>query len=118
VTAEFLDSQNGETTQFKCRSAEPILELGDFVSVKGNEISLVHKPTLIPIRFIVGALIVIPQKTNEPPPPPPRPAVQPFGEWGNLPGSNHDLGGDRSSRPPCHNPRNECRQLSPKIGCR
>jgi hypothetical protein len=55
VTAEFLDSQNGETTQFKCRSAEPILELGDFVSVKGNEISLVHKPTLIPIRFIVGA---------------------------------------------------------------
>jgi hypothetical protein len=84
VTAEFLDSQNGETTQFKCRSAEPILELGDFVSVKGNEISLVHKPTLTPIRFIVGALIVIPQKTNEPPPPPPRPAVQPFGEWGKI----------------------------------
>jgi hypothetical protein len=77
VTAEFLDSQNGETTQFKCRSAEQILELGDFVSVKGDEISLVHKPTLIPIRFIVGALIVIPQKTSEPPPPPPRPAVPP-----------------------------------------
>jgi hypothetical protein len=78
VTAEFLDSQSGETTQFKCRSDEPVLEPGDFVNMKGNEISFVHKATLIPVTFVDGAMIVIPEKAVEPPPPPsPPPAIPP-----------------------------------------
>ena len=78
VTAEFLDSQTGETTQFKCRSAEPVLEPGDFVNMKGKEISFVDKATLIPVTFTDGASIVIPEKAFEPPPPPqPHPAVPP-----------------------------------------
>jgi hypothetical protein len=36
----------------------------------------------------------------------------------NLPGSSHDPRGHRSPRPPRHDPRNECRQLSAKSGCR
>src|SRR5450759_3487652 len=36
----------------------------------------------------------------------------------NLPGSSHDPRGNRPPRPSRHNPRNECRQLSAKSGCR
>src|ERR1700676_4588518 len=36
----------------------------------------------------------------------------------NLPGSSHDPRGDRPPRPSRHDPRNECRQLSTKRGCR
>jgi hypothetical protein len=75
VTAEFLDSQSGETAQFKCRSDEPVLEPGDFVNMKGNEISFVHKATLIPVTFVDSAMIVIPEKAVEPLPTPP--AVSP-----------------------------------------
>jgi DNA replication protein DnaC len=39
-------------------------------------------------------------------------ANQPFGEWGNLPGSGHDARGHRSPRAPRHNPREERRKLS------
>ena len=74
VTAEFLDLQSGETTQFKRRSDEPILEPGDFVNIKGKEISFVHKATLIPVTFRNGASIVVPEK---PPEPPPRPRAPP-----------------------------------------
>jgi hypothetical protein len=61
VTAEFLDSQSGETARFKYRFAEPVLEPGDFVNMKGREISFVHKATLIPVTFVDGAMIVIPE---------------------------------------------------------
>ena len=78
VAAEFLDSQNGETTQFKCQSTDPILEPGDLVNMKGSEISFVHKATLIPVTFMDGAMIVIPEKAIEAPPsPPPLPADPP-----------------------------------------
>jgi hypothetical protein len=78
VTAEFLDSQSGETVQFRCRSTEPVLEPGDFVNMKGDEISFVHMGTLIPIIFENGATIVIPEKAVESPPPPlPAPADMP-----------------------------------------
>jgi hypothetical protein len=70
ITAEFLDSRSGETVQFRCRSTEPVLEPGDFVNMKGDEISFVHKGTLIPIIFENGATIVIPEKAVEPAPPP------------------------------------------------
>jgi hypothetical protein len=78
VTAEFLDSQTGETTQFKCRSTHPVLEPGDFVNMKGKEISFVDKATLVPITFLDGAVIVVPEKAVElPPPPQPPPAMAP-----------------------------------------
>jgi hypothetical protein len=78
VTAEFLDSQSGETTQFKCRSDEPVFEPGDFVNMKGDEISFVHKATLVPVTFMDGATIVIPEQSVEPPPlPQSLPAVSP-----------------------------------------
>ena len=51
VIAEFLDSLTGETTQFRCQSAEPVLEPGDFINMKDKEISFLHKQTLIPITF-------------------------------------------------------------------
>ncbi|MET4345594.1 hypothetical protein [Bradyrhizobium sp. RT9a] len=77
VEAEFLDSQSGETTQFKCRSDEPVLEPGDFVNIRGKEISFVHKAKLIPVTFTDGVSIVIPEKPPEPPPPPPAPPPSP-----------------------------------------
>src|SRR3954471_697265 len=36
----------------------------------------------------------------------------------NLPGSSHDARGNRPPRPSRHDPRNECRQLSPERSCR
>jgi hypothetical protein len=78
VTAEFLDSQANETTKFKCQSVEPVLEAGDFVNMKANEISFLHKQTLAPITFLAGSLIVIPERTSRPPSAP-RPPVQPNG---------------------------------------
>jgi hypothetical protein len=76
VTAEFLDSLSGETTQFRYRSAEPIFEPGDFVNMKGLEISFLHKQTLTPITFLAGSVIVIPAQTSRPPSPP-RSAAKP-----------------------------------------
>ncbi len=69
VTAEFLNSLNSETTQFKFRSAEPVLDPGDFVNMKGSEISFVHKATMVPVTFVDGAMIMIPKKAAEPRPP-------------------------------------------------
>jgi hypothetical protein len=74
VIAEFLDSLTGEITLFRCRSAEPVLEPGDFVNMKGLEISFLDKQTLTPITFLAGSLIVIPEKTSRPPLPPRPPA--------------------------------------------
>ena len=70
VAAEFLDSLTGEIAQFKCRSAEPVLDPGDFVNMKGKEISFVDKATLVPVTFVDGAMIVISEKAAELTPPP------------------------------------------------
>lgn len=80
VRAEFLDSQSGETTQFKCRSDEPVFGPGDFINIKGKEISFVHKTVLIPITFTDGAWIVVPEKSPEPPSPAPPPSLAALGE--------------------------------------
>jgi hypothetical protein len=73
VTAEFLDSHTGESTEFKCRSVDPVWEPGDFVNMKGKEFSFVDKATLIPVSFMEGATIVIPEKPLELVPPLPLP---------------------------------------------
>jgi hypothetical protein len=43
VTAEFVDSRENEKIQFRCQSAEPVLDAGDFVNMKGKEISFVTR---------------------------------------------------------------------------
>lgn len=74
VTAEFLDSREGETTTFSCRSELPVLDAGDFINMKGDQVSFVHKDSLWPVTFTIGGTVAIPQ---EPPPdlsPPEKPA--------------------------------------------
>jgi len=51
VTAEFLDSAGGETTQSACTSPEPVLEPSDFVNMKGDEISFFTSRRLSLSRF-------------------------------------------------------------------
>jgi hypothetical protein len=59
VKAEFLDSSNSETVQFKCSSSMPVFKVGDFITKKGNEISFLHQDTLLPIVFQVGSSIIV-----------------------------------------------------------
>jgi hypothetical protein len=73
VTAEFLDSREGETTTFACRSEVSILGPGDFINMKGDQVSFVHKDSLWPITFTIGEMAVIPQT----PPPDPVPSSTP-----------------------------------------
>jgi len=70
VTAEFLDSREGESTTFSCRSELPILEPGDFINLKRDQVSFVHKDSLWTITFTIGDTVVIPK---DPPPEPPAP---------------------------------------------
>ncbi len=73
VEGEFLDSDTAEQFHFTCRSAKPLFEAGDFVSVRGSEISFVDRDTLQPVVFISGAWVDpmsperIPQAPTSPP---------------------------------------------------
>jgi hypothetical protein len=73
VTAEFLDSREGETTKFACQSELPVLEQGDFITMKGDQVSFVLKDSLWPVTFTIGEAVVIPKT----PPPDPVPSVPP-----------------------------------------
>ena len=73
VTAEFLDSREGETTTFSCRSELPILEAGDFITMKGDQVSFVHQDSLWPVTFTIGGTVAIPEEQ----PPDPSPAAAP-----------------------------------------
>ncbi len=57
VEGEFLDSDTCEQFRFTCRSANPLFEAGDFVSVRGNQISFVDRDTLQPVAFLTGAWV-------------------------------------------------------------
>lgn len=70
VTAEFLDSREGETATFTCRTELPVLEAGDFINMKGDEVSFVHKEALRPVTFRKGGTVVVPDETEESPPSP------------------------------------------------
>jgi hypothetical protein len=76
VTAEFLDSREGETTTFSCRSELPILEPGDFINMKGDQVSFVHKESLWPVTFTTGGTVAIPQEPPPDPTPPTAPAKE------------------------------------------
>ena len=65
VTAEFLDSREAETTTFTCLSELPVLEAGDFINMKGDEISFVHKEALRPVIFRKGGTVVVPEGTED-----------------------------------------------------
>lgn len=75
VTAEFLDSREGETTTFSCRSEFPVLDTGDFINMKGDQISFVHRDLLWPITFTTGGAIQIPSEAS--PDPVPTPSADP-----------------------------------------
>ena len=76
VTAEFLDSRGSETATFSCRSELPVLDAGDFINMKGDQVSFVHKDSLWPVTFTIGGTVAIPQE----PPPDPSPPVKPARE--------------------------------------
>lgn len=74
VSAEYLDSRNGETTTFACRSELPIFDAGDFINMRGDEISFIHKEALTPVFFRIGGTVTIPaspvEEARAAPPPP------------------------------------------------
>ncbi|RQH12679.1 hypothetical protein [Bradyrhizobium sp. RP6] len=74
ITAEYLDSREGETTAFTCRSEGPVLEPGDFINMKGDEVSFLHRETLRPVTFRIGGTVVIQETSEENSLPPPSPA--------------------------------------------
>lgn len=63
VEGEFLDSDTTEQFRFTCRSAMPLFEAGDFVSVRGSEISFVDRDTLQPVVFVSGGWV---ERATEP----------------------------------------------------
>jgi len=70
VEAEFLEDR--DTIRFKCSSSVPILQVGDFISKKGHDISFLHQETLTPIVFTIGSVVAIPRKQNAAPKPAPQ----------------------------------------------
>jgi hypothetical protein len=69
VMAEFLDSREGERTTFACRSEISILGPGDFINVKADQVSFVHKDSLWPVTFTIDGTVAIPRT------PPPEPSA-------------------------------------------
>lgn len=66
VEAEFLDSLKCETSKFRCFSSISIFQVGDFVSQKGEEFSFLYPHNLIPITFLAGSRISMPQDDDIP----------------------------------------------------
>lgn len=62
LKAEFLDSLSHEVTAINCFSPVPILEVGDFIGKRGNEVSFLYKAALTPIVFVVGGVVSLPQR--------------------------------------------------------
>ena len=57
VFGEFLAEDVGATTKFTCISDLPLFEVGDFVSMKGDQISFLHLDTLTTITFREGSTV-------------------------------------------------------------
>ena len=72
VTVEYLDSSNGETTTFACHSELPIFDVGDFINMRGDEISFIHKEALRPVFFRIGVTVTMPAAPAEEVAPPPQ----------------------------------------------
>lgn len=67
VTAEYLDSRGGETTTFHCRSEQPVLGAGDFINMREDEVSFIHKEALRPVFFHIGGTVTLPLSPFEEP---------------------------------------------------
>ncbi|MDW9359474.1 hypothetical protein [Sinorhizobium medicae] len=79
VEGEFLDSEANEAFWFTCHSEAPLFEVGDFVSVNGDQISFVYRETLQPVLFTIGSWVkpASTQQTPEQSAPMPRPYTKP-----------------------------------------
>jgi hypothetical protein len=60
----------GKRRRSPCRTEVPVLEAGDFINMKGDEVSFVHKEALRPVTFRKGGTVVIPDETEESAPSP------------------------------------------------
>lgn len=82
VEGEFLDSETNETFRFTCHSEAPLFEIGEFVSVNGDQISFVDGETLQPVLFTIGSWVkpAPTQQTPEQSAPMPRPSTKPVNQ--------------------------------------
>ncbi|UES36822.1 hypothetical protein [Roseibium aggregatum] len=57
IEAEFLDSERGGMFGFECYSDREFLSPGEFISVKGNQVSCVSRHSLSPTFFTFGGTV-------------------------------------------------------------
>jgi len=57
VEGELLDSDTNEAFRFTCHSEMPLFEVGEFISVNGDQISFVERETLLPVVFTAGTWV-------------------------------------------------------------
>lgn len=79
VDAEFLSSDTEELCSFFCYSDVEIFSAGEFISIKGKEVSFVDRETLVPVNFTMGSRIIMGDPSSQMRP---SPLSQPAG--GNL----------------------------------
>lgn len=57
IEAEFLDTKSGGMFGFACYSDREFLSPGEFISVKGNQVSCVFRRSLLPMFFTFGGSV-------------------------------------------------------------
>ncbi|MDF1777141.1 MAG: hypothetical protein P1V13_13970 [Rhizobiaceae bacterium] len=71
VEAEYLSSETQELCSFFCYSDVEFFSVGEFISIKGKQVSLVDRETLVPVNFTMGTRIIAaepsPQMRQAPP---------------------------------------------------
>ncbi len=71
VDAEFLSSETEELCSFFCYSDVEIFSAGEFISIKGKEVSFVDRETLVPVNFTMGSRIIMGDPSSQMRPSPP-----------------------------------------------
>lgn len=66
VRAEHLDAKESEEKKFECFSSQSIFDVGDFINIRGVEVSFLYKETLTPAAFTIGGRVSFPEKRKEP----------------------------------------------------
>jgi hypothetical protein len=57
LEADCLESSDGAVARFNCRSVRPILEVGDYISIREKEVSFLYKELMIPVQFAFGGIV-------------------------------------------------------------
>lgn len=57
LEAECLESSDGVLARFSCKSLRPIFEVGDYMSIRGKEVSFLFKELMIPVQFVFGGTV-------------------------------------------------------------